>query len=292
MLKWSHGGSRAGVTGVAQICPFYTRSRTRDGTLSGGFPVRRSRNIWLGILGLGVLIAGANGAGAAEKADPTGTWKWERTRNDRTIVTKLKLKLEKGKVTGFHLRGEDQKTKIEEGKLDGDKLSFRVTRERNDQKFTIKYSGKVTADSIKGEGEFSFGDRTRTFEWEAKRATEIVDVIGTWKLKIERGDGEPIEPTLKLSKNGDKLKGIYNSRFGEIEAKDVILKDNMLSFTISRETDNGSFTVKYKGKPIGRAIKGSLDYKFGDNGGSADFEGKLLVEKKKKKKKEKKKETL
>jgi hypothetical protein len=89
----------------------------------------------------------------------------------------LKLKLEGEKVTGTlttpgRQGGDPTETKIEDGKIKGDEVSFSVTREFNGNKMTSKYNGKVTADSIKGKTEFERNGETQSRDWEAKKSTE------------------------------------------------------------------------------------------------------------------------
>ena len=112
-----------------------------------------------------------------KKAD--GKWAWTMPgRNggpDRKIT--LNLKTEGDKVTGKILAPtrDDPKaeTEIKDGKLAGDELSFTVIREmRNGNKMTLKYKGKVSADSIKGKVEFGQEGDTQSRDWEAKRDTE------------------------------------------------------------------------------------------------------------------------
>ncbi len=103
--------------------------------------------------------------------DPTGTWKWSTTFNDQTRESTLKLKLEDGKLTGAMLGRGDRETPIADGKFEDGKVSFSITRERGEQKFTSKYSGTVSGDTIKGTIEMPGRDgQTRSREWEAKRA--------------------------------------------------------------------------------------------------------------------------
>ncbi len=49
-------------------------------------------------------------------------------------------------------------------------MSFKVTRERNGQTFTVNYKGKLEGDTIKGTIEFNFGGESRSRDWEAKRS--------------------------------------------------------------------------------------------------------------------------
>lgn len=108
-------------------------------------------------------------ARADESANPTGTWKWSVTFNDQTRELKLKLKLEDDKLTGAMVGRDDQETPIEDATFKDGEVAFAVTRERNGQKFTIKYKGKVSGDTIKGKSEFERNGEKQSRDWEAKR---------------------------------------------------------------------------------------------------------------------------
>jgi hypothetical protein len=111
-------------------------------------------------------------AGAADKASPTGTWKWTVTRNGQERQQTLKLKLEAGKLTGA-LVGRNGETKIQNGTYKDGEVSFTLTRTGNNgQKRTSKYSGKVSGDTITGKIESERNGQTQSRDWEAKRATD------------------------------------------------------------------------------------------------------------------------
>ena len=115
-----------------------------------------------------MLMLAANSF-AADKVDPTGTWKWSFTgQNGQTRETTLKLKMDGDKLTGT-VSGRNNDTAIENAKLKGDEISFEVTREFNGNKFTSKYNGKISGDSIKGKQEFQRNGETQSRDWEAKR---------------------------------------------------------------------------------------------------------------------------
>ena len=63
----------------------------------------------------------------------------------------------------------NQEVAISDGAFKDDKVSFTVTRERNGQKFTQKYTGTVSGDTIKGKIESERGGQSRSVDWEAKR---------------------------------------------------------------------------------------------------------------------------
>ena len=121
-----------------------------------------------------ILTLGA--ASQAQAADATGTWTWSRPgRNGgEARTTTMTLKAEGEKLTGSLSRpgrqgGDPVKTEISDGKVKADEISFSVTREFNGNKMTIKYSGKVSADTIKGKTEVERNGETRSRDWEAKR---------------------------------------------------------------------------------------------------------------------------
>ncbi|HVA50993.1 MAG TPA: hypothetical protein VNH11_31930 [Pirellulales bacterium] len=106
---------------------------------------------------------------ADDSTDPTGTWKWSVTFNNQTRDLTLKLKLEGDKLTGAMLGRNNREIAIENASYKDGEVAFTVTRERNGQKFTSKYKGKVSGDTIKGTIENERDGQTRSRDWEAKR---------------------------------------------------------------------------------------------------------------------------
>jgi hypothetical protein len=109
-----------------------------------------------------------------DKPNPTGTWKWSVNFGGQTREQTLKLKLDGDKLTGAVLVRNNQETAIEDATFKDGEISFKVTRERNGQKTTTKYTGKLTGDTIKGkiEGGGRGGQGGQARDWEAKRATD------------------------------------------------------------------------------------------------------------------------
>ena len=112
------------------------------------------------------------GARAEDKPNPTGTWKWTVNFGGQDREMTLKLKLDGDKLTGSMPGRDGQETAIEEGKYKDGEVSFQVTRERMGNKFTIKYTGKVSGDTIKGKTEFERDGQPQSRDWEAKRAKD------------------------------------------------------------------------------------------------------------------------
>ena len=115
------------------------------------------------------LVGIAYLAQAADNPNPTGTWKWTVQMRGQSREMTLKLKLEGEALTGAMLGRNGQETPIQDGTYKDGDVSFKVVRERNGQKITMKYAGKVSDDTIKGKIESDFGGQTRSRDWEAKR---------------------------------------------------------------------------------------------------------------------------
>jgi len=112
-----------------------------------------------------------------KKADGTYSWTMQGRQGGPERKITLKLKTEGDKLTGAVSSpgrdGNTMETKIEEGKVKGEEISFSVVREFNGNKMTSKYSGKLTADGIKGKIESTGRDgEVRSRDWEAKRVKE------------------------------------------------------------------------------------------------------------------------
>ena len=125
------------------------------------------------LLAIAILAIGT--AVQAADADATGTYGWTQPgRNggpDRKMTLKLKVEGEKltGTLTSPSRDGGTTDTKIEDGKVKGEEISFTVTREFNGNKMVAKYSGKVSADTIKGKIETERNGTPQSRDWEAKR---------------------------------------------------------------------------------------------------------------------------
>ena len=65
---------------------------------------------------------------------------------------------------------QDVKTAIEKGKFKDGQLTFEIPREYGGVKFTSRYAGKLTGDTLKGKIISGTAPVERTYEWNAKRA--------------------------------------------------------------------------------------------------------------------------
>ena len=81
-------------------------------------------------------------------ADATGKWVAEmQGRNGNTMKVTFNFKAEGATLTGT-VSGRNGDTPIENGKVDGETISFEVTRQMGGNSFTMKYTGKVSDDKL------------------------------------------------------------------------------------------------------------------------------------------------
>ena len=121
-----------------------------------------------GLVSALVLIGLAASAVAADS--PAGVWKWTLERNGQTREASLTLFLDGDKLSG-HVPGRNNTvTPIENATYKDGQIAFSVTRDRNGVKFTTKYSGKVTTDTITGKMEFERDGKPESRDWIAKKA--------------------------------------------------------------------------------------------------------------------------
>ena len=95
-----------------------------------------------------------------------------------------------------------------------------------------------------------------------------VNVAGTWTLTMT-GQRGTFEQTLKLEQDGNKVTGTITGRSGNIPLEGSV-KANELTFSVTRDTPRGTFTMDYKATVSGDTMKGTA----GNDRFSLDFTGK------------------
>jgi opacity protein-like surface antigen len=93
-------------------------------------------------------------------ADVTGKWMSEATGKGGPQT--YDLKQDGNKLTGSVEGGRGGPVQISNGMVDGDKVSFEVTREMNGNSMTTKYSGTVSGSTMKLTVETARGNREIT----------------------------------------------------------------------------------------------------------------------------------
>ena len=95
------------------------------------------------MLKIAVLLAAA--AMAAFAADVSGTWKGTMETPMGSMESTFVLKADGAKLTGSVQGGPGGEMKIDEGKVDGDKVSFSISMDFG----KLSYSGTFTDDQLK-----------------------------------------------------------------------------------------------------------------------------------------------
>jgi hypothetical protein len=119
------------------------------------------------------VAAAAPAAAPAASADPAGNWKWSITppNSDQSFESTAKLEFKEGKLTGT-VTGRMGETPISDATFAPDgAIAFSVVRERDGQKFVLKYAGKLAGGAIKGTivfPDFGGGDPMK-MDWNATR---------------------------------------------------------------------------------------------------------------------------
>lgn len=213
-------------------------------------------------------------APAAAAVDATGVWKWSFTaQNGDTYESIAKLKQEGEKLSGT-IDGRFGVAEIKEGSVKGDEIKFQVTRERDGQSFLIKYSGKLSGDSIMGKTSFEFpNSEGRARDWEAKRQASKPMIAGNWNSALILPDGNRVEGVLKLQEQGDKLIGTVVRNSNETAIQDGKIEGENISFTVVRERDGRKVTGKYKAKVSGDTLKGKMESDWSGDWQTLDWEG-------------------
>jgi hypothetical protein len=105
----------------------------------------------------------------AKAAAASGNWNTALILADgNRIEGTLKLKQDGDKLTGATVRNENE-TQIQDGKIAGDEITFKVIRDRDGRKVTAKYKGKITGDTVKGKVESDWSGDWQTLDWEGTR---------------------------------------------------------------------------------------------------------------------------
>ena len=95
-------------------------------------------------------------------ADATG--KWQGTATGKGAPQTFNLKQSGSNLTGTVEGGRGGPVDIKNGKVDGDNISFDVTREVQGNAMTFKYSGKIEGDALKLTVETPGGPREMTLK--------------------------------------------------------------------------------------------------------------------------------
>jgi hypothetical protein len=121
------------------------------------------------ILSIGLVLGVCGLAGAADKADPVGTWKCEYKIGDQKRTATLTVKKDGDKLAATMSWPDQKETNVKDLKLKDGTLTFSAVRKIMDNEIKVDYTLKIDGDKLKGKGGAEFGAQKQEFDIEGKR---------------------------------------------------------------------------------------------------------------------------
>jgi len=243
--------------------------------------------VLVGLFSLVFTVETSRAQEGSAKLDPSGTWRWEYDLDGTNFKDLVRLDFgvaSKGsadkELKGTYESSLGRKIAIENGKVDGSKISFQLKITYQGMDVKLEFEGTVKDDSLNGNVHASTNEGSRDLPWTATRSVQPEDVVGTWKMRIDAG-ANVLEPEIVISKDGEKLKGKYKSGTEiELDGIEVKVEKNELKFLIDTSYQGTKIKADYRGRPYGNKVRGTVDYDLGGNAGTIDFSGSRSVESK------------
>jgi len=234
------------------------------------------------------MIGLCSSAAAEETADPTGVWSLRTIRPGRPAQESiLKLRKNGDQLMGVITDGQGRNGSIKDAKLKGSDISFRVEIERDSQKLSFAYKGKLANDVIKGTVTATIFGRETNFDFDGNRVKENTTLSGSWELAMAfggrpRGQGGTPRPPgdrgrpgetggrgrqggaltrrilLNLKEENGKINGDFVGFSGKpTPIQDVKLQDGELSFKVPQEMGPNKVTMNFVAKLAGDKMLGT-----------------------------------
>ncbi len=174
-------------------------------------------------------------ASAPPSTDPSGTWAITMTspRGEREMTAEFTM-AEDGKLTG-EVKSERSSTEIEDGKVEGDRLSFKTTQTMGPRTMEATYSGLVDGESLSGN--MSAGPMSLEFQGERTAAAKLSD----------SADGETSEsdgPAVSLG----EIRDTWTVFQGPVNTEADFAITNATIHTVSGDVIEGGTVVVRDGK--------------------------------------------
>jgi hypothetical protein len=114
-------------------------------------------------------VAGKRAGGGEVKL--AGTWAMEvKTDDGQTLKSTIKFTKDGEKVAGTLTGADGKEAKVEESKLSGDELAFKISLDFDGTPLVAKFKGKLAGDAYKGKVDYDLGGQTGSLPFEAKRS--------------------------------------------------------------------------------------------------------------------------
>jgi enterochelin esterase-like enzyme len=200
-------------------------------------------------------------------ADLTGTWKAEFNTQIGVQKYTFNLKQDGATLTGkasSDIGGEKNESKLVDGKVDGDTVSFVELLNYQGNDLRITYKGTVSGKEIKFTRQVG---EVATEELVAKLEAPATDIAGQWKAEFDTQVGlQKYQFTFQRVDGKLTAKGTAETdgQKRDIEFKDAKLDGDTLTFVEMRQIQDREIAIEFTGKVSGDQIK--FTRKVGDFG--------------------------
>jgi major membrane immunogen (membrane-anchored lipoprotein) len=121
------------------------------------------------ILSMALVLGVCGLAGAADKVEPVGTWKYEYQIGDQKRTAELTIKKDGDKLVGTMSWPDQKDEKLKDLKLKDATLTFSAVRKFMDIEFPLDFTLTIDGDKLKGKAASEFGGQKQEFDMSAKR---------------------------------------------------------------------------------------------------------------------------
>jgi hypothetical protein len=121
------------------------------------------------ILSVALALAVCGLAGAADKADPVGTWKCEYEIGGQKRTATLAITKDGDKLAGTMSWPDQKDEKLKDVKLKDGELTFSAVRKFMGNEIPIEYKLTLDGDKLKGKGGADFGGQKQEFDITGQR---------------------------------------------------------------------------------------------------------------------------
>jgi len=104
---------------------------------------------------------------AASAADISGTWKATAEGPNGSMQRTFEFKVDGSKVTGKSTSSMIGESVINDGKIEGDTVTFNIKANFGGEEMKLNYKGKISGDTIK----FTVEGPNGPIEWNAKKVS-------------------------------------------------------------------------------------------------------------------------
>jgi len=152
-------------------------------------------------------------------------------------------------------------SELKEVKYEDGQLSFvRVSRNREGQSTTSKFTGTIESGKLSG----TLSSERGEYKLEGKRVPRIPRAAGSWDMKLKMGEREFTAMLVVKADEGGKLAADWQSQWGEHEIRDVNFKGGKLTFKRKSKMQDRQWESNFEGTIKGHTLSGTITSEQGD----------------------------